>query len=162
MMHKYRRIYLLRTVILLATCLFFIKSYGSEVKVLAFDKNISKPLIYEPLTYKEKTHIQYTVTDRRANACIKYHGGGSLRQLVSAYQLEYAKHKLTPVNIKYKPFDYGAEIRHPGKLKNSKQRFEIVTSLEVGASKNLNSSIRLNYKHISVCNALLPVDGYIE
>jgi hypothetical protein len=162
MMRTWSRFFFLKALVLSTVGLFFTESYSSKIKALAFDRNITRPLIFRPINYKTQELINYIVSDGRASACTKYHSGGSLRQLVSAYQLAYAKYKLTPATIKYQPFDYGAEIQHIGRLKNSKQRFRIVTSLDVGASKDPNSPTGLDYKHINVCTALLPVDGYIE
>jgi hypothetical protein len=162
MMRTWSQIYLLKAIVLSMIILLFTESYSFYFKAIAFDRTITKSLLLRPISYQGQEYINYIVSDGRANSCTKYHSRGSLRQLVNAYKLAYAKYKLTPITIKYQPYDYGAEIQHPGRLKNSKQRFVIVTSLTVGASKEPNSSTGLDYKHINVCSALLPVDGYIE
>jgi hypothetical protein len=87
----------------------------------------------------------------RANACARNHNGGSLRQVVRAYQLAYTKYGLKPITIEYQPHDYGATIQYRGRMKNSKTGFEILTSLTVAASKDRNSPTGLDKLRIIIC-----------
>jgi hypothetical protein len=160
MMRIRNQIHLLKAIVLSTIILLVADVHKPETEAFAFDKNITSTSFFSPVSQQAKESNNYVVSEGRARACTRYHSGGSLRLLVRAYQLAYAKYKLTPITIKYQPSDHGATIQHLGRLKKSKQRFQILTVLNEGLSKDPSGTIRRDNKHIDFCNAFLPFDGY--
>jgi hypothetical protein len=124
----------------------FIKIFSSlpiilSISILSLpvnDLSLAKTATGSPS--KEETYR--LVSGRRAVACPPsvYHQNGSLRQVVNAYRIAYAKYNLKPVTIEYRLRNSSAKIQYLGKLKNTGSRFQILTSLSVGASSNNRSS----------------------
>ncbi len=63
MMRTWSRFFLFKAIVLSTVGLFFTESYSSKMKALAFDKNITRSLIFRPTTRQTQELIKYTVSD---------------------------------------------------------------------------------------------------
>lgn len=164
MMRKWRQISLLGAIILSLAIALFVRGWNRKANTLLLSREIVTQPIMKPIirqaTYSLEGHTNSIVSSallsQRASKCTKYHRGGSLRQVVRSYQLVYARYKLKPVTIKYERFDYGAEIQYLGRLKNTGSRFQVTTSLTVGASRDPHSLTGIDYTRIEICHNVDP------
>ena len=84
---------------------------------------------------------------REATRCQEYYQGGSLRQVVRAYQLASAKYKIKPVTIKYNTGGYGAQIQYMKTLRNGKRQVKMVLGFNPTRSEYPHSSSQVILCH---------------
>lgn len=160
-MIKWRQTHLLTVMLFSLASVLFVRGWNWKTTALPLSKAIfTKPIADSTsITRVGRTNYIFpsVLLSQRANACTKYHRGRSLRQVVRAYQLAYAKYNLKPVTIKYERFDYGAQIQYLGKLRNTGSRFQVLTSFTIGASRDPHSSTGLDNTRIEICHLITPV-----